>query len=157
MSITVRGNPLFFSVPAIGISILCLWANEGRFDFYQAARQAAVIDSPQAAPPEKTVSFTGRLEECRIKCDYVLPFSDYYQVDCVAEIYSWRRSESRRGGVSLSKDWHAHCQENERNSGIKQTLHPKNLFAEKYRVGELEVYPPNLHFADGFARSIPRT
>ena len=53
-----RGDDNLVAGPAIiVVAVLCLWANEGRFDYYRAARQASEIPNPRSAHPGQAISY----------------------------------------------------------------------------------------------------
>ena len=61
-------------------AVLCLWHNEGRFDYYKAARLATPVDSVEEAGSKETVAFTGALGKVVLPGRYVTRFEGYYDV-----------------------------------------------------------------------------
>ncbi len=116
------------------VATLCLWHNEGRFDYYQAARQTTAIESPEQAAPDGTSSYTGELRDRRIEGKYVTEFLDFYKVSGRAEIYSWERDTDSDGNVSWSKGWHSHLENNSRNEGLTKKLKSVQLQMPKFQL-----------------------
>jgi len=128
---------------------LALWENEGRFDYHQAAEDAAVI----AAPDESTgqpIAYTESLNtEIPIPGDYVVEFMGYHSVRRRAEIYSWERDEDSDGDVTWSLDWQSSLESNARNQGLRKVLSSASLYPEVYELGSLNISPEKIHFVDG--------
>ena len=81
--------------------VMALWQNEGRFDYYRAARAAVVIAAPSGAPPGEAVACSATLNtDIPIAGDYVTAFVGYHVVRRSAEIYSWKRSEDSDGNLA---------------------------------------------------------
>lgn len=141
------GN-LIFGPILLCVAILCLWANEGRFDHSEAARQTLAIPSPGQANANRTISYTGTPRESVIQGKYVTQFTGYYQVNGIAEIYSWKRREDSDGHVDWSKGWYVNLEHNNRNRGLTQQLEHVRLRAEQYQLDDLVIRPEQLHFVD---------
>jgi len=138
--------------PALVIGgIMSLWENEGRFDYYKAARDATVIESPDVAPAGATVAMTAELDTgIAIPGEYVEDVLGYHVVSRSAEIYSWTERRDDDGTSSWSKGWHSSLESNSRNGGLRQTLRSATLYPPRYRLGDLEIAPANIHFADSY-------
>lgn len=147
-----KNNPLaaFLIGPAIVcVGVLALWENEGRFNFYKAARNARIVASPEEAQLGEAVSMTDQLEtKMPIAGLYTKEFSGYYRVRRSAKIYSWERDEDSEGHVTWDQGWHSYVQDNNRNTGLRQTLSTKTLFPAKYQLGELEIAPQDIQLLD---------
>jgi hypothetical protein len=150
MAKTNRHKSIVAGPVIVVVAVLCLWANEGRFDYFQAARKTIELTSPDGASPEVPVSYTAELQECRFKGRYVSEFKGYYRVSVSAEIYSWKRTEDEDGNVSWSKGWQSSLQENSRNGGLARELRSQSHGLPFYQLGDLEVQGEQLHFADDY-------
>ena len=131
----------------IGGALLCLWANEGRFDYHAAATRARVLTGAIGSGPGEAIALTGSLDRVSFSGDYVKVFENYMVVDRSAEIYSWVRKR-RDDHVTWHKEWRSSVQSNSRNSGNSQTLRKARLTPESYHLGDLDISPQDLHFAD---------
>ena len=126
---------------------MCLWANEGRFDYHAAATRARVLTGAIGSGPGEAIALTGSLDRVSFSGDYVKVFENYMVVDRSAEIYSWVRKR-RDDHVTWHKEWRSSVQSNSRNSGNSQTLRKARLTPESYHLGDLDISPQDLHFAD---------
>ena len=144
--------------PALVIGgVLSLWENEGRFDYYEASKDATVITSPDEAPGQP-IAYTQSLNtEIPIRGEYVVQFTGYHYVRRRAEIYSWDRTEDSDGDVSWSLGWESSLQNNSRNSGLEQVLSSGTLYPEVYELGQLEISPQSIHFVDGTVAIAPES
>ncbi|QDU89433.1 hypothetical protein Pla175_28230 [Pirellulimonas nuda] len=125
--------------------VLALWENEGRFDFYRAARDAPVVQSAADAAAVDTFSLTGEVDtQVPIEGRYVKPFASYLCVDRAASVCSWHKS----GDSDWKLSWGPSVPDNARNQGVKQTLRGGALFPTKYLVGDLEVHPDAVQLVD---------
>ncbi|MCC6881710.1 MAG: hypothetical protein IT576_06135, partial [Verrucomicrobiales bacterium] len=127
---------------------LGLWYNEGRFDYFEAGQKADIIHSPVEAPPREPICLSGRLKECVVNGKYVARFEGYYAVSEIAEIFSWKRSSSRKKGTKWYLGWHSSLQSNERNTGLKRQLSGGTLRPKFYQIDGLLVRPEKLHFVN---------
>ena len=135
--------------------VLALWENEGRFDYFKAAREAAVIASPGESVGEP-VAFTDALNtDIPIAGEYVDEFVGYLSVERLAEIYSWERDEDSDGDVSWSLGWQSGLENNSRNEGLTQVLRSGSLYPEVYELGSLSISPTDIHFVDGTVSIAP--
>lgn len=128
----------------VGGALLCLWANEGRFDYHAAAAKARVIGSPGQAMESHAIAYTRSLEPVSFAGDYVTQFEDFLTVHRIAEIYCWKKKRRER----WEKEWSRSLNRNHRNDGLSQTLSSRQLKAKAYHLGDLEISPRKLHFAD---------
>ncbi len=85
-----KGGVVFGPIIMLG-AILCLWTNEGRFDYYQAAKKAQVLAAPLESASYQSVAFTVKLGTLEIGGRYIEKLPGYLQVQELAEIYSWER------------------------------------------------------------------
>ncbi len=157
MSFRRRGNSVWGIVvgPVIlGVALLCLWANEGRFDYHAAAVRARVLAEPSQARSSEAIAYTGSLKPVSFSGDYVAEFNDYLVVYRTAEIYCW--DKKRRDGRDVwDLEWRPSIARNDRNSGLSQALSSDTLKPEAYQLGALEISPSDLHFSDGKERLSP--
>ena len=124
--------------------MLALWENEGRFDYYKAAKNTVAVTDPYKDAGE-SVSFTSKLNtRIPIHGEYLNKFVSYHMVSRHAKIYSWERR--RKTGYSLG--WHSSVQNNERNSGLQQKLTSKKFYPGRYELGGMKIARENIHFAD---------
>ena len=131
--------------------VMALWENEARFDYASAAREAAVIDTPDGAPAGTVISLSGELDtRIPIEGVYADRFIGYHVVSRLAEIYAWNREDDGDGGVDWSKEWQPRLQNNPRNAGLRQTLASQTLYPPRYRLAELKVDPARIHFVDEY-------
>ena len=81
-----KAGGLLIGPALIVAGCMALWQNEGRFDYYTAARDATVITSPIESPVEP-IAYTARLRtDIPIEGDYVTRFDGYLVVNRQAEI-----------------------------------------------------------------------
>lgn len=131
-------------------STLVLWENEGRYDYYRAARDARVIAEPGQAEPEEAVALSGSLEQgIPIEGEYVGRFVSYHRVTRRAEIYSWYEDEDDDGSSTWRRGWYGSLDPNSRNRGLHQRLGDRTLYPPTYRLGTLEIVPERIHLVDG--------
>ncbi len=130
-----------------GFALLCLWANEGRFDYHAAAKRALVLADPSLGSTTAASAYTGTLEPLSFEGQYVTQFENYLVVDRIAQIYSWVKHRRDDRDV-WEREWRSHVEGNHRNDGISQTLTSGRLTPAAYHIDALEVAPNNLHFAD---------
>jgi uncharacterized membrane protein YebE (DUF533 family) len=84
---------------------------------------------------------------------YVQSFTGYLEVRRSAEIYAWDRDEDD-DGVSWSKEWMSHLENNERNKGLKKELDSDTIRPPSYRISDLPVESRRIQFVDP-SQSIP--
>lgn len=138
---------LFGPILVIGGS-MALWQNEGRFDYYAAARDARVIAAPAELAGEP-IAYTDRLRtDIPIAGDYVTALTGYHVVYRSAEIYSWDESTDSDGNTTWSRGWHSRLESNARNSGLSQRLSSTRLYPYRYELGTLVIEPRDIHFVD---------
>ena len=129
------------------VSVFCLWANEGRFDYHSAAVKARVLVDIGSGQSSSAIAYTGALRPVSFAGDYVSRFENYLTVERVAEIYCWKRRKSD-GVTHWSRGWSSRVRSNSRNRGLIQELSDRQLKAESYQVAGLDISPQDLHFAD---------
>ena len=68
--------------PALGfVAVTALWHNEGRFDYYKAARATTPVEAPGSGGESGTVSITGWMDQdLTLAGDYVESFQGYLAV-----------------------------------------------------------------------------
>ena len=142
--------------PAIGfVAVMALWHNEGRFDYYRAAKATTPIEALGAEGEGSTVSITGSMDQDLVMTgDYVESFQGYLTVRRSAEIYSWEEDEDSEGNVTWSIGWHSYLESNSRNSGVVQQLDSRTIQLDEYMVGDWNVDGDRLDFIDS-RESIP--
>ena len=135
--------------------VLALWENEGRFDYFKAAREAAVIASPGESAGEP-VAFTDALNTDIPIAGRVrgrvrgLPERGASRRDLLLE-----RDEDSDGDVSWSLGWQSGLENNSRNEGLTQVLRSGSLYPEVYELGSLSISPTDIHFVDGTVSIAP--
>jgi hypothetical protein len=147
-----KKNSKFASIlfgPALVIAgILALWENEGRFNYYLAAKKTTPIEHPSQMPGEP-VSLTGNLDtNIPIMGEYVKQFDRFHLVRRHAEIYSWDESTDSDGNTTWSKGWYSSLDSNSRNSGLRQRLSSSSLYPPHYMLDGMLITPDRIHFAD---------
>ena len=131
--------------------ILALWENEGRFNYFEAAKDAVVISSPLQYAGE-AVSYTSDLDmTIPIEGEYVVRFESYHVINRRAQIYSWDEDTDSDGHTTWRKRWSSSLESNSRNSGLQQRLSSTHLYPEKYSLGELVISPTDIHFVDEYS------
>ncbi|MDF1710970.1 MAG: TMEM43 family protein [Akkermansiaceae bacterium] len=143
-----KTSPEAAGICLISIGVLCLWYNEGRFDYSRAAKLTRKTERLEEIKPDESVSYTGKLQECVIDGKYVDSIKGYYRVRGITEIYCWRRSEDSDGKVKWEKDWLSSLQKNDRNQQLSQSLRQFSRTPSEYQLDELSIPPASLHFAD---------
>lgn len=135
--------------PALVIGgILALWENEGRFNYYLAAKNTTVIENASQMPGE-AVSFTGQLDTTiPIQGEYIERFDQFHVITRDAEIYSWEESTDSDGNTTWSKGWYSYLDSNSRNSGLNQTLSSRDFYPSRYLLNDMVIAPERIHFAD---------
>lgn len=140
----------------IFVSVLVLWKNEGRFDYYKAAKATQTIASPDAAPSGTLISYTGSMSSLlTIPGGYVDAFRGYLVVQRSAEIYAWDRDEDDDGNVKWSMRWMSSVQSNSRNSSVSQRLSSRRFLPDEYRVGDMKVSVEKIEFVDSWNKIPP--
>lgn len=133
------------------VSVLVLWKNEGRFDYYKAAKATQTIAAPDAAPSGTLISYTGSMSaDLTIPGGYVESFRGFLAVQRSAEIYAWDRDEDDDGDVTWSIRWMNSVQSNSRNSSVSQRLSSKRFLPNEYRVGDMKVSAEKIEFVDSW-------
>jgi len=128
--------------------IMALWENEGRFNYYQAAKETIAVISPNDYTGEP-VSYTGNLDtEIPIDGEYVEKFDSFHVVERSAQIYSWEESTDSDNRTTWSKGWHSRLENNSRNRGLQQRLSSKDLYPSHYLLGDMQITPSRIHFVD---------
>ncbi|MDH5784860.1 MAG: TMEM43 family protein [Chromatiales bacterium] len=137
--------------PALAIGgVLALWENEGRFNYYEAAKQAIVISNYSDHQGE-AIAFTSQLDTTiPIKGEYVEQFNSYHIIERDADIYSWSESEDSDGNTTWRKGWYSYLESNSRNRGLRKELTSTTLYPEKYLLGGMEIATARIHFVDAF-------
>lgn len=139
--------------PCLAITgILALWENEGRFNYYEAARDAAQISSPHKSNGGP-ISFTSSLNtNIPIKGEYVEKFVSYHKVSRRAQIYSWDKYTNSDGDTTWTLGWHSSLDKNSRNSGLQRKLSSRDLYPSHYLLGDLRITKNRIHFVDDSVR-----
>ncbi len=133
------------------LSVLALWKNEGRFDYYRAARDTTPIVSLGDENSGEVISYSGAMDpQLTIPGNYVNSFIGEMMVQRSAEIYAWDRDEDDEGHVSWDKRWMSSVQSNSRNSSISQRLSSRKFILDEYKVGELVVDSNSIEFVDSY-------
>lgn len=128
--------------------MMALWENEGRFNYYEAARDTIPIQSINAHLGE-TISYTSDLDtSIPIPGYYVKEFMSYLLVERRAEIYSWEEDTDSDGNTTWSKGWYSRLDNNSRNKGLVKKLHSGDLYPDRYAVGDMTISPKKIHFVD---------
>ena len=148
------GAVIFGPVLVIG-GVLALWENEGRFDYYAAARNASVINSSTELAGEP-IAYTNALDtDIPIYGDYVTEFVGFHVVSRYAEIYSWDQSKDSEGHTKWKLGWYSNLDSNSRNSGLQKTLSSRALYPDGYELGHIEISAENIHFVDDYVSISP--
>ena len=136
--------------PALGfVAVAALWHNEGRFDYYKAAKATTPIETLGSEPEETTVSITGWMDQgLTLDGDYVDSFRGYLTVRRSAQIYSWTKRTDSDGGTQWSLGWNSHVESNSRNHGVHQRLGSRTIQLDEYLVGDWTVDGDRLDFVD---------
>ena len=135
----------------IFFSVLALWKNEGRFDYYRAAKNTTPIVSLIDQNNGGIISYTGPIDsQLTIPGNYVDSFIGQMMVRRTAEIYAWDRDEDDEGHVSWSMEWMGNLQSNSRNNGVRQSLSSHDFILDEYQVGELTVDSNSIEFVDSY-------
>ncbi|MCO6047282.1 hypothetical protein NG895_25560 [Aeoliella sp. ICT_H6.2] len=146
-----KNNPfaaLLFGPALVVVGVLALWENEGRFNFYQAAKDAQVAPAGDA-PVGRPFAMTDELDtQIPIVGHYVEKFVGFHRVNRSAMIYSWDEDKDSDGHTTWDLDWHSSVESNSRNSGIRQTLRSDTLYPPKYQLGSLEIAAADIHLVD---------
>jgi len=128
--------------------MMALWENEGRFNYYEAAKETTPIQSINTHPGE-TISYTSDLDtSIPIAGYYVKEFMSYLLVERRAEIYSWEEDTDSDGNTTWSKGWYSSLDNNHRNNGLVQKLRSGDLYPDRYVVGDMTISPEKIHFVD---------
>lgn len=128
--------------------ILSLWENEGRFNYYEAARDAITVTSPDQRMGE-TISYTGSLDtSIPIQGEYIQEFVSYHLIERHAQIYSWDESEDSDGNTEWSKGWYSRIDDNSRNRGLQKKLSSTTLYPPRYSLGGMNITADRIHFVD---------
>ncbi|MBL4885996.1 MAG: TerB family tellurite resistance protein [Planctomycetaceae bacterium] len=131
------------------VAIVALWKNEGRFDYYRAAKSTQAISTLATDHSEKLISYTEAMQpDLTMPGDYVETLVGYLTINRSAEIYAWDRDEDDEGHVSWSKEWMSSLESNSRNSDLSQQLSSKSFRPESYEVGELTIETEEIEFVD---------
>lgn len=138
----------------MGVSIITLWKNEGRFNYYRAAKEATVVSDVDYANPRKLNAYTGLLQLEPLTGHYIEQYGRYYFIHERAQIFAWRRRKDS-DGVSWSQRWQDTHQRNSRNANIRQTLHGRRIGPNNYSVDDLVIQGRNLHFANALVMIEP--
>ncbi len=135
--------------PALGFfAATALWHNEGRFDFYKAARATTPIED-LGSEGGGTVSMTGWMDQgLTLEGDYVESFQGYLRVRRSAEIYSWDEDTDSDGNTTWSLGWHSYVENNSRNTGFQQQLGSRTIAPDEYMVGDWAVEGDRLDIID---------
>ncbi len=149
-----KGNGILFGLILLGASIVAIWKNEHRFDYHKAARDTTAVDAIAQLSPGDLFSHTGSMDrELTLEGRYVRSFQGYLEVRRSAEIYAWDRDEDD-DGVTWSKKWMSHLENNERNEGLRKKLQSDTIAPSRYAVAELVVDSSKIQFVDP-SESIP--
>jgi hypothetical protein len=125
------------------VGVLFFWANENRFDYYDAAKNAKVIGFWNEHDNE-LIALTGKLDmTIPVTGEYVEQFGSFYRVWREAEIFIWTRWGENG---QLRKEWSKDLDdssgffEEDRNSGLVRSLSKHGFFSPtQYIVGDLKI------------------
>ena len=147
-----KNNPLVGILvgPVLGFfAVTALWHNEGRFDYYKAARATTPIGDDGSYEEGVTVSLTGAMDQALTQDgDYVRSFRGYLTVRRSAEIYAWEEDEDSDGSVTYSLAWNSSAESISRNSDVEQYLASRTFTPDEYWVGDWQVDSDQLDFVD---------
>lgn len=147
-----KNNPLVGILlgPALGfVALAALWHNEGRFDYYKAARATTPIAADGSYQGGETVSITGPMDQdLTLPGNYVRSFQGYLTVRRSAEIYAWEEDKDSDGDVHYRLGWNSGVESISRNSGVEQRLRSRTFAPEEYLVGDWRVDGDRLDFVD---------
>ena len=128
--------------------MMALWENEGRFNYYEAARDTTPIQWITDNVGQ-TISYTKDLDSTiPIPGSYVKEFNSYLMIERRAEIYSWQEDTDSDGETEWNLGWYSRLDNNSRNRGLVKKLRSGDLYPDKYIVGELTISPEKIHFVD---------
>lgn len=143
-----KDNGIVFGIILLGASIMAIWKNEHRFDYYKAAKATAPVESIEALADGSLFSHTGPMDQgLTLKGKYVDSFEGYLQVTRTAEIYAWDRDEDD-DGVSWSKEWMSSLESNERNEGLNKEFDSDTIVPSTYRISDLPIQSAKIQFVD---------
>lgn len=146
-----RPWPKILAGPALGlVATMALWANEARFDYHRAARNARFLSDPADANgvEGEPIGFSGAMDtELEVPGEYLASFHGYLRVYRSAEIYCWDRDEDD-DSVTWTLRWMSSVEGNSRNSGVKQTLRSDDFTPEEFRVGDNVIGASSIQFCD---------
>ncbi len=130
-------------------AVLCLWENEGRFDFYKAAKESVAISSSEINQTQSigAISYTGTNHPSPIFEEYVGKFEGYLMISRSTEIYSWEETSSKKGS-KWSLGWHSSLQSNSRNHGLVKKLTNAGRYPDQYKIDRFVIFPKQIHFVD---------
>ena len=147
-----KDNPLVAILlgPAIAfVAMTALWHNEGRFDYYKAAKATTPVGVGGSYQEGATVSMTGPMDrELTLAGDYVSSLVGYLTVRRSAQIYSWEENKDSDGDVGYSLGWNSHVESISRNHGVHQRLSARRIAPDEYRLGEWRVDADRLDIVD---------
>ena len=105
-----RGGIIIGPILVVG-AIIALWKNEGRFDYYKAAKKATVLVDSSKHNSRSPIAFTGELGSFEIAGRYIEAIPGYFQIR-VGDLLSKSRSRSitrpRQIAMSLAKELTSH-------------------------------------------------
>ena len=146
-----KGSPLITGIIGLillGGSIVAIWKNEHRFDYYQAAKATEPAEAVGDLTTDHLFSHTGSMDQdLTMKGNYVQSFQGFLEVSRSAEIYAWDRDQDE-DGVYWSKEWMSSLENNSRNSDFKKLLTSANIRPKTYQVAELKIAPNEIQFVD---------
>ncbi|MEM7356352.1 MAG: TMEM43 family protein [Acidobacteriota bacterium] len=152
MSERKKNNPLagILFGPALGFfAVTALWHNEGRFDYYKAAKATTPIGIDGSYEAGETISLTGAMDQAlTLEGDYVDSFTGYLTVRRSAEIYAWEENKDSDGDVTYRLDWNSSVESISRNDGVEQLLRSNTFTPAEYWVGDWLVESDRLDFVD---------
>jgi len=133
----------------IVIAVLCLWENEGRFDFSKAAKESVAVSRSEFNRPnsDAAISYTGRNFASPIFEEYVGKFEGYHKILRSTEIYSWNKTTSKNRD-KWTLGWYSSIDNNSRNRGLVKKLTNATLYPEQYKIDSLPIAPQQIHFVD---------
>ncbi len=136
--------------PALGFfAVTALWHNEGRFDYYKAARDTTPVEALAPEDRGTTVSISGWMDQdLTLDGDYVSSFRGYLTVRRSAQIYCWKKNKDSDGDVTWDLRWQSSVESNSRNNDVHQKLASRTIAPDEYLVGDWYVDGDDLAFID---------
>ena len=130
------------------LSLVALWKNETRFDYFRAAEGTQEIATLGEALSGQLISFTDDMDRgLSLPGEYVESFTGYLVVWRQAEIYAWDKDTSD-DHTTWNLEWMSSVERNSRNSGITQQLSSNRFTPATYTICALAVDCALIEFVD---------